>query len=138
MNYGAIVHSIALATVASSMACSAAPTDSSRSAENVAETAAADSVSSHSLLWENTSTGELGAWLIGSDSTHVLGTRSLDWRASNRMRAIDVRRNSMLWSNTDTGQVQSSDFDWLGRVTQAAPLSWTRDFYSGCLLLWRP
>ncbi len=100
------------------------------------------------VLWHNSSTGELSAWLVNSSGT-VAGAQALTWKCNassgcsstwlvagtgdfNGDGSADV-----LWHNRTSGELSA----WLvrasGEVAAKQPLSWKCDTSSGCDGSWK-
>lgn len=123
------------------------------SPESLGESEAALTTGGPHLLWQNTTTGELSAWVLNGtnvvdkqplDASGILLVDSLRCRATNSCfnlswKAVQTRDNTILWNNPATGQYQEWQFDYNGNVTRPKrPLSWTCTNASGCEAAWKP
>jgi hypothetical protein len=93
------------------------------------------------LLWQNPTSGQLGAWLLHGAT--VTGTEPLSWQCgsgcSNSWNVVDtIADNTILWDNPTTGVLASWVFDDSGTVYASPGLSWTCDAASGCSSSWKP
>lgn len=108
---------------------------------NVSESELSPATGGPHLLWQNTVTGEMSAWVL--DGSTVIEKQPLSWRCgaadgcSSEWSAFDTYFNTILWYGPTSGRVQSWWFDHAGAVQESDPLSWTCTAASGCAANWR-
>lgn len=101
-----------------------------------------------SLLWQDTGTGEVGAWNFRGGAT--VARRTLSWRCGPFNGCVrtwfpvdTTQRNSILWHNRGAmdphdGELQEWLFDGTGNVSPSPTWSWQCTTSSGCASMWTP
>lgn len=135
-------HLLALVAAATTIVACGSPSETSSDGEKVASSAAALTYGGPDLMWQNTSTGEIGAWVL--NGTTVTGTQDLTWKCgssdgcSTTWNPVDTQGSTILWDNPTSGDLQNWDFDSNGNVSTEPKLSWQCSAASGCSASWRP
>jgi hypothetical protein len=123
----------ALAAAATTTACSSADA----TAEQVVSTKDPLTYGGPHLLWKNTTTGALKAWVLNGSTVTGTEFTTPGCGPTDCGTPIDVVNNTVLWDDIDSGRIRTSSFDNGGVMSLNAPYSWTCDTSSGCGWQWR-